>query len=119
MRLRSGVSRSHGAALDSLREYAKVRSLNGGGLEFTNDHGDGTYDLARLFRPVANSVEMSHERLHDARHTFATRFARTLGAALTMLRDALGRHTPAMVQRCVHEQMDAVAEALERMHGNA
>lgn len=105
-----------GTALDALKAYAKARPLKSGELVFVNDRDDGPFELSKHFRPVADSLGLEHVRFHDTRHTFATRFARTPGVTLTMLRDALGHRTLAMVQRYAHEQTDAVAEALERMH---
>ena len=105
-----------GPALEALRRYAKVQPINSGELVFTNDRGDAPFILAKWFRRAAAAVNLDHVRFHDTRHTFATRFARTPGVTLTMLRDALGHRTLMMVQRYAHEQTDAVAEALERMH---
>ncbi len=68
-------------------------------------------NVERAFREVVNKTGLARLRLHDLRHTFATRLVQK-GVDLYTVQRLLGHTTPAMTQRYAHHSTSSLAPAV-------
>jgi integrase len=82
---------------------------------FCSPEGRFLHNLERDWRPALEAAQIPDFRVHDCRHTFASRLAMTPGVDLYTVQRAGGWKSQAMVQRYAHLSPDYVRAAVERM----
>jgi integrase len=89
-----------GAALDELREWAKVRRIDTK-LVFPNTNGDKPLQVRKVWEQVRDAAGLHDFRFHDLRHSAASELA-AQGATLREIGAVLGHRTAQMTQRYAH-----------------
>jgi integrase len=103
-----------------LAELQSMRSLNGKAPQlFLNEQtGKPMTLIRRSFLTARKKAGISNFRLHDLRHTFASRLLEK-GADLETVRSLLGHCSITMTQRYVHSQDEAKKRAVELLDDKA
>jgi len=83
-------------------------------LVFPGDGGARLGSIKKAWRAVLKSAAIDGFRVHDLRHSFASRVKRG-GADLYVLQRLLGHSSPLMTQRYAHLQPDDLRAAVERI----
>lgn len=89
-----------GHALDTLREFAKVRRLDSK-LLFAGRNPHTPAELRKPWVDALHTAEITGFHFHDLRHSAASEFAMN-GASLSEIAEILGHKTLQMVQRYAH-----------------
>ena len=95
--------------LSSLKGAPGDRIFPGGG-------GNRLTTIKKSWTALREAAAISGFRLHDLRHTFASRVKRG-GADLYAVQRLLGHSSPMMTQRYAHLQPDDLREAVEKVAG--
>lgn len=104
-----------GEALDTLREYARVRVLGSPGVFLLNSGAPLTHSkYGKLFRECLDEAGIENFRFHDLRHTAASYLAQN-GASLLEIQKALGHKTAAMTMRYAHLTESHVEAVVDRV----
>ena len=100
-------------ALDVLNQRSTVKSLKND-FVFFNSSGDkiNSNVLRTAFYSVLKEVGIDDFRLHDLRHTFATRLAQA-GVDLYKISKLLGHEDIKMTQRYAHHCPDSLRDGVE------
>jgi len=104
-------------ALDAMRDWAKVRPLDGNALVFpgrTPTTKDTPLDIERAWQTAMKRAGLVDFHFHDLRHTAASYLAMN-GAGLREIADILGHKTLAMVQRYSHLTESHKTATIQRM----
>jgi integrase len=100
-------------------EAHRVLSSQRGGRDdyvFAGRSGDGLTTIKKAWQAVRKAAAIADFRLHDLRHSFASRVKRG-GADLYTVQRLLGHSTPLMTQRYAHLQPDDLRAAVEGLVG--
>jgi len=81
---------------------------------FPGRTGEGLTTIKKAWRAVRKAAAIPDFRLHDLRHSFASRVKRG-GADLYVVQRLLGHSTPIMTQRYAHLQPDDLRDAVAQM----
>jgi integrase len=114
---KNGESRSvplTGAALDLMRQHAKVRRLDTS-LVFPTPTGEKPLGMRDAFENAVQRAGIVNFHFHDLRHTAASYLAMN-GAGLREIADILGHKTLAIVQRYAHLTEAYTRSVVERMN---
>src|SRR5436309_10517432 len=84
---------------------------------FSSPEGKLFHNFERYWRPALRAANIPDFRLHDLRHTFASRLAMA-GVDLYTVQRAAGWKTQVMVQRYAHLDPRHMRAAVERLTGN-
>lgn len=103
----------HGAALDVLKQHAKVRPIDDGERVFRSETGK-LYRYEEDFAAACDAAEVKNFRFHDLRHTAATELAK-LGATEQQLK-AIGGWKSNVVSRYVHLAAEDARAIVEKMN---
>lgn len=103
-----------GHALDTLREFAKVRRLDSK-LLFAGRNPRTPAELRKPWMTALETAEITGFHFHDLRHSAASEFAMN-GATLAEIAEILGHKTLQMVQRYAHLSEGHTAGVVERMN---
>jgi integrase len=103
-----------GHALDTLREFAKVRRLDSK-LLFAGRNPLTPAELRKPWVEALKTAEITGFHFHDLRHSAASEFAMN-GATLAEIAEILGHKTLQMVQRYAHLSEGHTAGVVERMN---
>ncbi len=106
-----------GPALEAMREWAKVRPLDGSALVFPGRLATTRgkpLDIERPWRTAMKRAGLVDFHFHDLRHTAASYLAMN-GAGLREIADILGHKTLAMVMRYSHLTHGHKTALVERM----
>lgn len=117
---KNGETRSvaiRGPALDTLREWAKVRRLDSVFVFPSPRRADRPTGIEESWRAAIQAAGITDFRFHDLRHTCASYLAMN-GATLAEIAAVLGHKTLAMVKRYAHISEQHSAAVLERMTRN-
>ncbi len=100
-------------ALDVLEQRSKVRTIKNE-LVFFNSKGTkiNGYGLSRTFKNIAEEAGIEDFRLHDLRHTFATRLAQR-GVDLYKIAKLLGHSDIKTTQRYAHHCPESLRDGVE------
>jgi len=105
------------AALDCLKQWRS--QTEGDGLLFPSPvTGQRLANINEAWRRVLKAAGIVGLRIHDLRHTFATR-ALAAGADVETVRALLGHHSIAVTARYVHTDGDRMRQAVERLSQQA
>jgi integrase len=83
---------------------------------FAGRSADGLTTIKKAWRAIRKAAAIPDFRLHDLRHSFASRVKRG-GADLYVVQRLLGHSSPVMTQRYAHLQPDDLREAVEKIAG--
>jgi integrase len=102
----------------NLEAHRILSSLKGtaGELLFHGDPGERLKSIKSSWKALRKEAAISGLRLHDLRHTFASRVKRG-GADLYAVQRLLGHSSPIMTQRYAHLQPDDLRAAVEKVSG--
>jgi integrase len=83
---------------------------------FPGEGGNRLTTIKKGWGAILKEAKITGFRLHDLRHSFASRVKRG-GADLYIVQRLLGHSTPVMTQRYAHLQPDDLREAVEKVAG--
>jgi integrase len=100
----------------NLEAHRVLSALNGapGDYVFPGDNGKRLGSVKSGWRALLKEARISGLRLHDLRHSFASRVKRG-GADLYAVQRLLGHSSPLMTQRYAHLQPDDLRAAVEKI----
>jgi integrase len=96
------------------RQVLHALSGSAGTYVFSGDRGNRLTTIKSSWTALRKAAGISDFRLHDLRHTFASRVKRG-GVDLYAVQRLLGHSTPIMTQRYAHLQPDDLRAAVEKM----
>lgn len=107
--------------LQSLREAIRARSLKAGGLAGQSAPGEAgpifalSYEaLKKAWSTACRTAGIENARLHDLRHTAATRYALAFNGNVFVLKAITGHKTDAMLSRYVNITPELVAKMMHQ-----
>lgn len=104
-----------GYALDTLREYAKVRRIDTPLLFPSSQKPSQPIDLRKPWEAALQAAGIDNFHFHDLRHSAASELAMS-GATLAEIAEILGHKTLQMVKRYSHLTEGHTAKVVERMN---
>lgn len=106
-----------GAALDALKEHAKVRPIQPSARVFASDEsGRYPFQYQKSFRAAVKASEIKNFRFHDLRHTCASYLAQQ-GASLLEIGQVLGHKNLETTKRYAHLTKGHSKELVSRVLG--
>ncbi len=103
------------AALEALRNLAKIRQLKGTLLFPSNRNPNKPIDLRKAWINVIRQAELVDFRFHDLRHSCASYLAMD-GATANEIAEVLGHKSLVMVKRYAHLSNPHISKVVERMN---
>ena len=102
----------NGPVADAIREMPRG---NRSGLVFFNpETGTNVKDIKTAFRTACRTAEISGVRIHDLRHTAATRMIEA-GVDIVTVKEILGHSSVEITMRYCHPSRETKARAMERL----
>ncbi len=106
-----------GAALDALKEHAKVRPIQPDARVFASDEsGRYPFQYRKSFRAALKAADIKNFRFHDLRHTCASYMAQA-GASLLEIGQVLGHKNLETTKRYAHLTKSHSQELVARVLG--
>jgi excisionase family DNA binding protein len=91
-----------------------LKTGSNGGYVFTGPKGERIRTIRRAFQNACRRAGLTGLRIHDLRHTFATRLIRS-GADIITVKELLGHHSVVVTERYTHGEDERRRAAVERL----
>jgi excisionase family DNA binding protein len=111
---KAGKVRSVSVNSTLLEVLRRQRETTMGDLVFPGPRGQQMVSIQRAYEDACEKAEIKGLRLHDLRHTFATRLMH-LGVDIVTLQGILGHYSIEMTRRYLHSDEERQRDAVERL----